>query len=75
MSECEVIYNELLESCQQILCCLTWVLPPELSCTADLESAVLAANDLKLAPNMLLTPNAMSSFDETVRGYCHLPLW
>lgn len=42
---------------------LTWVLPPELSCTAVLESAVLAANDLKLAPNMLLTPNAMSSWD------------
>lgn len=42
--------------------CLTCVLPPELSCTAVLESAVLAANDLKLAPNMLLTPNAMSSW-------------
>ena len=40
----------------------TCVLPPELSCTAVLESAVLAANDLKLAPNMLLTPNAMSSY-------------
>lgn len=40
---------------------LTCVLPPELSCTAVLERAVLAANDLKVAPNMLLTPNAMSS--------------
>lgn len=42
----------------------TCVLPPELSCTAVLDSAVLAANDLKVAPNMLLTPNAMSSCDE-----------
>lgn len=44
---------------------LTCVLPPELSCTAVLDRAVLAANDLKVAPNMLLTPNAMSSCMET----------
>lgn len=40
---------------------LTCVFPPVLSCTAVLESAVLAAKDRKDAPNILLTPKAMSS--------------
>lgn len=47
---------------------LTCVLPPELSWTAVLDSAVLAANDLKAAPNTLLTPNAMSSCGDTSCG-------
>lgn len=40
---------------------ITCVFPPVLSCMAVLERAVLAANDLKDAPNMLLTPKARSS--------------
>lgn len=43
------------------VCCFTWVFPPVLSCTALLERAVLAAKDLKDAPKILLTPNAISS--------------
>lgn len=39
----------------------TCVFPPVLSCMAVLERAVLAANDRKDAPNMLLTPKARSS--------------
>lgn len=39
----------------------TCVFPPVLSCMAVLERAVLAANDRKDAPNMLLAPKAMSS--------------
>ncbi|TNN26619.1 hypothetical protein EYF80_063246 [Liparis tanakae] len=39
----------------------TWVLPPVLSCTAVLDSAVLAAKALKEAPKTLLAPNAISS--------------
>lgn len=61
---------------------LTCVLPPELSCTAVLDSAVLAAKDLKVAPNMLLTPNAMSScnkinhrFRKTYLGLKFYPFW
>lgn len=39
----------------------TCVFPPVLSCTALLERAVLAANDLNAPPKMLLAPKAMSS--------------
>jgi len=35
-----------------------------LSCTAVLDSAVLAANDLNDAPKILLTPKAISSWRE-----------
>ena len=50
---------------QAVAPCPTCVFPPVLSCTALLERAVLEAKALNAAPNILLTPKAISSYDKT----------
>jgi len=58
----------LVLSATRIIVFYTCVLPPVLSCTPDLDKAVLEANPLNDPPNILPSPKAISSWSKTKGG-------